>query len=84
MVDLKRSCTVLLQYVTLVSELSRVFLMQGDMRDFLNTPSGLMRPGTGASSHDLEPPPTPLGGRTVITVDPLLRARLLYILTLIW
>jgi hypothetical protein len=40
--------------------------MQGDMRDFLNTPSGLMRPGTGASSHELEPPPTPLGGRTVI------------------
>lgn len=38
--------------------------MQGDMRDFLNTPSGLMRPGTGASSHELEPPPTPLGGRT--------------------
>ena len=39
------------------------------MRDFLNTPSGLMRPGTGASSHELEPPPTPLGGRTVNLVS---------------
>lgn len=37
------------------------------MRDFLNTPSGLSRPGTGVNSQELEPPPTPLGGRTVIS-----------------
>lgn len=88
MIDLKRTMyhfgTFHTRHVTLVSELSRVFFMQGDMRDFLNTPSGLMRPGTGASSHELEPPPTPLGGRTVITIDPWLRTRLLCILTSIW
>lgn len=49
--------------------------MQGDMRDFLNTPSGLMRPGTGASSHELEPPPTPLGGRTDVFDLPFHMAR---------
>ncbi|KAG0619697.1 hypothetical protein M758_4G158000 [Ceratodon purpureus] len=49
--------------------------MQGDMRDFLNTPSGLMRPGTAASSHDLEPPPTPLGGRTDVFDLPFHMAR---------
>jgi len=49
--------------------------MQGDMRDFLNTPSGLLRPGTGASSHELEPPPTPLGGRTDVFDLPFHMAR---------
>lgn len=36
------------------------------MRDFLNTSNGTSRPGNIANGGvDLEPPPTPLGGRTV-------------------
>jgi hypothetical protein len=36
------------------------------MRDFLNTSNGMDRPGSVVNnSADLEPPPTPLGGRTV-------------------
>lgn len=49
--------------------------MQGDMRDFLNTPSGLSRPGTGVNSQELEPPPTPLGGRTDVFDLPFHMAR---------
>uniref|UniRef100_A0A7I4AAC6 Uncharacterized protein n=1 Tax=Physcomitrium patens TaxID=3218 RepID=A0A7I4AAC6_PHYPA len=49
--------------------------MQDDMRDFLNTPSGLIRPGTGVSSHEHEPPATPLGGRTDVFDLPFHMAR---------
>lgn len=43
-----------------------ILSLQDDMREFLNTPSVMNRPGiAGTGSIDLEPPPTPLGGRSV-------------------
>ncbi|KAG0616971.1 hypothetical protein M758_5G156000 [Ceratodon purpureus] len=50
--------------------------MQADMRDFLNTSSGMGRSGSIANgSADLEPPPTPLGGRTDVFDLPFHMAR---------
>ncbi|XP_024387372.1 uncharacterized protein [Physcomitrium patens] len=49
--------------------------MQGDMRDFLNSPSGPMRPATGTSFHELEPSPTPLTGQTDVFDLPFHMAR---------
>lgn len=50
--------------------------MQADMRDFLNTSNGMGRPGSVVNnSADLEPPPTPLGGRTDVFDLPFNMAR---------
>uniref|UniRef100_A0A7I4DVZ8 Afadin/alpha-actinin-binding protein n=1 Tax=Physcomitrium patens TaxID=3218 RepID=A0A7I4DVZ8_PHYPA len=50
--------------------------MQADMRDSLNTSNGMPRSGsTGNGSVDLEPPPTPLQGRTDVFDLPFHMAR---------
>ncbi|XP_077238323.1 uncharacterized protein LOC143879698 isoform X2 [Tasmannia lanceolata] len=50
--------------------------MQMDMRDFLNAPNGLSKQTLGANErHDVEPPQSPLGGRTDVFDLPFHMAR---------